>query len=188
VSGRVVETERLLVRPIEPDDVEALAALWCDPQATAYMGGPRPLDEVTRALREDLPPAEPPRFNLWPTIEKASGRIVGHCGLLEKEVAGRAAIELVYVLAPWAWGRGYATEAGRAIRDHAVTGLRCGRLMALIHPGNAASERVAAKLGFRCEGDVERPHGSLRLYAFAPPESAIPQNNPMHQKIAVENQ
>jgi RimJ/RimL family protein N-acetyltransferase len=167
---RIVETERLLVRRIEPDDVEALAALWCDPQATAYMGGPRRFEEVCQTLRADLALPEP-TFDLWPTIETASGRVVGHCGLLQKEVAGRAEVELVYVLAPWAWGRGFATEAGRAITDHAVSALGQRRLIALIDPDNAASERVAGKLGFRCEGEVPRPHGVLRVYGFAAPNT-----------------
>jgi len=180
VGRAIVETERLIVRILDASDVEALAALWCDPVAAAYLGGPRKVDEVCRTLRGDLALPEQPAFDLWPTIEKASGRVVGHCGLLDKEIEGRIEIELVYVLAPWAWGRGLAAEAARAIRDHAVTALGCQRLVALIHPENAASERVAAKLGLRCEGDVERPHGALRLYAFAAPEHAILQNNPMH--------
>jgi RimJ/RimL family protein N-acetyltransferase len=167
VSGRaIVETERLIVRTLEPEDVGPLAALWCDPAATAYMGGARRFDEVCRSLRADLALPEQPIFDLWPTIEKASGRLVGHCGLLDKEVAGRLEIELAYVIAPAAWGRGFATEAGLAIRDHAVTRLRCERLIALIHPEKGASERVALKLGFRREGEVARPHGVLRLYAF----------------------
>jgi RimJ/RimL family protein N-acetyltransferase len=168
VGRAIVETARLIVRPLEPGDVEALATLWNDPAATAYLGGPRTFDAVCRTLREDLALPEQPTFDLWPTIEKASGRLAGHCGLLDKEIAGRLEIELVYVLAPWAWGRGLATEAGRAIRDHAVTALGCRRLVALIHPGNAASERVAAKLGFQCEGEVARPQGPMRLYAYAP--------------------
>jgi RimJ/RimL family protein N-acetyltransferase len=172
VSGRpIVETERLIVRALAPGDVEALAALWCDAAATAYLGGPRTFDEVCRTLREDLALPEPPTFDLWPTVEKASGRVVGHCGLLDKEIDGRIEIELVYVLAPAAWGRGLATEVGRAIRDHAVTTLGRRRLVALIHPANAASERVAARLGFRCEGEVQRPHGVLRLHAFAAPNT-----------------
>ena len=167
MNGRaIVETERLIVLALEPGHVEALAALWCDPEATAYLGGPRTYEAVCRTLREDLALPEPPPFDLWPTIEKASGRVVGHCGLLDKEVAGRSEVELVYVIEPAVWGRGFATEAGRAIRDHAVTVLRLQRLVALIHPENAASERVAAKLGFRREGEVERPCGMTRLYAF----------------------
>ena len=41
----IVETERLIVSTLDPEDVEALAALWCDPAATAYLGGPRTFDE-----------------------------------------------------------------------------------------------------------------------------------------------
>jgi ribosomal-protein-alanine N-acetyltransferase len=176
----ILETARLVVRALAPGDVEALAALWCDPAATAWLGGPRRFDEVCRTLRADLALPRQPTFDLWPTIEKASGRLIGHCGLLEKEVAGRAEVELVYVLTPAVWSRGFATEAGRAIRDHAMTALGQRRLVALIDPGNAASERVAIRLGFRCEGEVQRAHGAMRLYACAAPEHAILQNNPMH--------
>lgn len=85
-------------------------------------------------------------------VEKATGAVIGHCGLLEKEIEGRSEIELVYVLAPGVWGRGYATEAGRAIKAYALASLGCDRLVALIHPDNPASERVAEKLGLpqRC--------------------------------------
>ena len=168
MSGRpIVETDRLIVRALELGDVEALAGLWCDPAATAYMGGPRAFDEVCRTLRADLALAEQPTLDLWPTIEKASGHLVGHCGLLDKEVAGRQEVELVYVIAPAAWGQGFATEAGRAIRDHALTVLQRRRLVALIHPDNAASERVAGKLGFRFEREVQRARGALRLHVLA---------------------
>jgi len=163
VGRAIVETARLIARPLDAGDVEALATLWCDPVATAYLGGPRRFDAVCRTLREDLTLPAPPTFDLWPTIEQTSGRLVGHCGLLDKEIAGRIEIELVYVIAPAAWGQGFATEAGRAIRDHAVTALGCQRLVALIHPENAASERVAAKLDFRCEGGVRRRLGVMRL-------------------------
>lgn len=164
----IVETERLIVRALEPGDVEPLAALWCDPAATAYLGGARKFDDICRTLRDDLALPEQPAFDLWPTIDKASGRVVGHCGLLDKEIDGRIEVELVYVIEPAAWGRGFATEAGRAIRDFGVTARGYRRLVALIHPQNAASERVAGKLGFHCEGEVQRPHGPMRLYAFMP--------------------
>jgi RimJ/RimL family protein N-acetyltransferase len=166
-GGTIVETERLIVRHLEARDVEPLAALWSDPGATTYLGGPRTAEAVRRSLQEDLALPQPPTFDLWPTIEKTSGRLVGHCGLLDKEVAGVPEVELVYVLAPAAWGRGLATEAGQAIRDHAVRALGRKRLIALIHPDNAASERVVLKLGFRQEGEVERPRGRLRLYGVA---------------------
>jgi ribosomal-protein-alanine N-acetyltransferase len=93
--------------------------------------------------------------------------LVGNCGLLEKEVEGRAEVELVYLIAYDAWGRGYATEAAAAVRDHALGVLGLSRLIALIKPENAASERVAEKLGMQLERDVERRGGvTMRLYVL----------------------
>lgn len=167
MTGTIAETERLVVRALAAEDVEPLAALWSDPAVTAYLGGPRQADETSRILRDELALPESPAFNQWPTFEKASGRLVGDCGLIEKDIAGRREIELTYVLMPWAWGRGFATEAGRALRDHAVTALGCRRLVALIHPDNRASARVATKLGFHLETELRRLHGPMHLYAFA---------------------
>ncbi len=167
MGRRVVETGRLIVRPPEAADVEPLAALWCDPAATAYMGGPRNFDRVCESIREGRALSKEPRFDLWAVIEKATGDVVGHCGLLDKEIDGRPEIELIYVIAPRRWGRGYGTEAGEAIRNHGVITFACHRLAALIHPENLASKRVAEKLDFHFERAVERPHGLLHLYVFA---------------------
>jgi RimJ/RimL family protein N-acetyltransferase len=167
VGRRIAETERLIIRTHESADVEPLARLWCDPTATAYMGGPRDFDRVCRSIREDVALPEQPTFDLWTVIEKATGDVIGHCGLLDKEIDGHPEIELVYVVAPRLWGRRYATEAGEAIKTYALTSLARDRLVALIHPDNRASARVAEKLGFRLDRAVERPHVTMHLYVFA---------------------
>jgi RimJ/RimL family protein N-acetyltransferase len=102
------------------------------------------------------------RYDLWPVVEKETGEVVGHCGLLEKEVEGRREIELIYVFARSAWGKGYATEMGRALKDYAFEELGLERLIALIEPENVASERVARKVGMRFDREVLRPGGALR--------------------------
>jgi ribosomal-protein-alanine N-acetyltransferase len=154
----ILETERLILRHQQASDVPDLVDLWADPEVTRYLGGPR--DRVwLRSVFEETahdPHAEP--YDLWPLIEKESGQLVGHCGLLEKKVEGRPEIELTYVLAPAAWGKGYATEVGRALVRYAFArGIE--RLIALIEPGNAASERVAVKVGMRLDREVVRPGG-----------------------------
>ena len=166
MGRRIAETERLIIRTHEAADAEPLAKLWCDPVATAYIGGPRVFDRVCQAICEAVVLPEQPKFDLWTVIEKATGDVVGHCGLLAKEIEGRSEIELVYVIAPRLWGRGYATEAGRAIKCYALTSLACDRLVALISPENSASVRVAEKLGFRLVRAVERLHGTLHLYGY----------------------
>jgi len=73
--------------------------------------------------------------------------VIGHCGLLPKTINGRDEVELVYVIVPAFWRRGYATEAAAAIRDYAFQTLGVLRLVCLIDPANTASERVALKTG-----------------------------------------
>ncbi len=169
----LLETPRLLVRDLRAEDVETLAAMWADPAVTRHMGGPRDEARVRMSLVEDAGAPEPPDYDLHPVIEKATGRIVGHCGLLEKDVDGVGEIELVYVLASTAWGKGYATEAGRAILGDAFTRLGVRRLIALIDSENAGSERVALKLGMRHEKETLRPGGKrMKVYvATTEPEA-----------------
>lgn len=158
----ILETERLILRLQRPADIDALVDLWSDPAVTHYMGGPRERDWLRTEFEEDgrNPAAE--QYDLWPVIEKGSGQLVGNCGLLEKEVAGKAEIELVYVFAACAWGNGYATEIGMALIRHAFETLGLERLIALIEPENAASERVAQKVGMRFDREVRRPGGAIR--------------------------
>jgi [ribosomal protein S5]-alanine N-acetyltransferase len=166
MGRRIAETERLIIRTHEAGDVEPLARLWCDPMATTYMGGPRDFDRVCQSIRDDVALPEQPTFDLWTVIERATGAVIGHCGLLDKEIEGHPEIELVYLIVPRLWRRGYATEASQAIKTYALTRLSRDRLVALVHPDNQPSARVAEKLGFRLDHAVERPHGTMHLYAF----------------------
>lgn len=155
-----VETPRLLIRALRPDDVEPLAALWSDADVARYMGGAREPSAVAGQIRAALD--TPPRaLDLWPVIARGTDAVVGHCGLLEKEVDGVRETELVYVFARAAWGHGYASEAAAALRDHAFGALGLPRLIALIDPENAPSARVARKTGLFRERLTTRPGGRV---------------------------
>jgi RimJ/RimL family protein N-acetyltransferase len=162
----ILETERLQLRYMKQEDIPFLVTLWTDPEVTRFMGGPREVG----SLREDLvKTADNPltqSFDLWPVEEKCSGELVGHCGVIDKEVDNLTEYELVYVLAKKAWGKGYATEIGRALLTFAYHYRHVNRLIALVDPGNVASEKVALKLGMQLEKEVTRPGGSIRrVYA-----------------------
>ena len=158
----ILETPRLILRRQQASDVTPLVDLWADPDVTRYLGGPRDRDWLRGVFEETAEAPFAEQYDLWPVVEKATGKVVGHCGLLEKEVEGKTEIELTYVFARSAWGKGYATEIGRALRDYAFEALGIGRLIALIEPENVASERVARKVGMRFDRQVERPGGALR--------------------------
>jgi len=144
-----IETPRLLIRALASGDVPALIALWADPEVTRHMGGPRDVARLQEVYDEELRLMDPPRYTLWPVVERATVRVIGESGLLEKDVDGRREIELVYVFATDVWGRGYATEAASAVRDAAI---RAGitRLIALIDPEKpwvVDSTKMAASAG-----------------------------------------
>ena len=157
-----LDTERLRLRDLRSDDLPALIDLWTDPEVTRFAGGPRDVGELRRALEEDLADPAAEAYNLWPVEERATGRVVGHCGLLDKDVDGVTEIELAYFMARSSWGNGYATEIACALRNYAFEAMRLSRVISLIDPTNAASKRVAVKVGMRWERDIVRPSGALR--------------------------
>ena len=156
-----LETKRLLIRSLQPADAPALAKIWTDPAVTRYMGGPRNYDKLLKDFQEDASGGASSPFDLWPVLELATDEIIGHCGLLDKEVDGQTEIELIYVLGSSAWGQGYATEAALAIRDYAFDSLKLKRLVSLIDPENQPSARVAQKVGMKLEKETVRPGGKL---------------------------
>ncbi|HEX7555443.1 MAG TPA: GNAT family N-acetyltransferase [Leptolinea sp.] len=165
----ILETDRLLLRYMLPEDIHPLVDLWTDAGVTCFMGGPRELQSLTQNLTATANNPLAEAYDLWPLIEKTTGQVIGHCGLLEKEVDGQQEIELVYVLAKAAWGKGFATEISLALRDYGFHQKGLSRLIALIEPENAASERVAVKAGMRLEKEVMRPDGAERkVYVVHP--------------------
>jgi ribosomal-protein-alanine N-acetyltransferase len=163
----ILETERLFLRYMHSEDIPALVNLWTDVDVTRYLGGPRDVETLKKDLSETADNLLAEQFILWPLIEKASGQVIGQSGLLEKEVDGLTEYEMVYVLAKSAWGKGYATEIGRALCSYAYHVRNLNRLIALVEPENRASERVAKKIGMHLEKEIAQPGGEMRrVYAM----------------------
>lgn len=168
-----IKTARLHLVPLERRHVPALVDLWCDPEVTRYMGGPRDRTTLPSAIEEELGSTAP--FDLWPVLLQSSGAVVGHAGIIPKEIAGQDEHELIYVFAKAHWGQGYATEIAEALVDYAAVNLNLTRLVALIDPENNASAHVAKKTGFVLERTVDREGGHAKhLYvrSLANPEAA----------------
>ncbi len=164
----ILETERLLLRPLAPDDLDALARMYADPETMRWIGdGSTATREETAAwLERHRALSERQGYGLYAAVERASGALVGRCGLVHwDDVGGAPELEVGWLIDRSRWGRGYATEAGRAWSDHAFGALGRARLVSLVHPGNGASIRVAEKLGMRHERDVAFRGRLTRLYA-----------------------
>lgn len=158
----ILETERLILRRQTQDDVDFLTGLWSDPDVTRFMGGPRDEAWLRAVFVETAANPFAEAYDLWVLVEKETGQPVGHCGLLDKDIEGQLEIELSYVIAPEAQGKGYAREIAGGLQIFAFRTLGLNRLVALIEPENALSERVALKANMHFDREIIRPGGALR--------------------------
>ncbi len=147
----ILETERLLFRHHEPDDLDPFCEMEADPEFRRLSGGsPRPREEAEQRFRETG--LRPKPMGLLATVFKPEGRYIGRCGLYphrgdDDEVIPEEGALAFYLARPY-WGRGLATEAGRAFLDYGFKELRLSRIVAGANVSNVASNRVQEKLGF----------------------------------------
>lgn len=134
------------------DDLDVLAGLLGDPEVMTYYPRPKSVEEAQAWIDWNKANYEKYGFGLW-IIETASGQFVGDCGLTWQAVNGRPELEVGYHVRVDMQGRGYATEAAAACRDFARDVLHAPHLVAIIHPDNDASRRVAERIGLRYEED-----------------------------------
>jgi [ribosomal protein S5]-alanine N-acetyltransferase len=149
--GLPLLTERLEIRAFEPSDLEALHAVYGDPQVTRFIPPYPTLEHTRRALDIHVREARAGNPAFWALIERGSGDLIGDAGLGLIEGIGPE-IELGYTLGPRWWGRGYATEAACAVRDYALGPLALTEVLALVRPENAASIHVLEKIGMERAG------------------------------------
>ncbi len=147
-----IRTERLILREFAPEDWMAIHAFASDPQAVQYVSfGPNTVGESKTFVREQLEAQEAVErtsYVLAVTLAE-SRRLIGEVGL---RLADRDEASLGYVFGRPFWGRGYGTEAARAMLGFAFDTLGLRRVTAGCDQRNIASARVLEKIGMRREG------------------------------------
>ncbi len=153
-TKREIVTERLTLRPHTPPDFAECAAMWADPDVVRFIGGkPSTREESWSRLLRYAGHWAAMDFGYWVVRETSSGRFLGDIGLSEfrreivPSIEGTA--EAGWVLVPTAHGKGYATEAVRAALGWYHDAFPARRTVCMISPENAASIRVAEKVGYR---------------------------------------
>ncbi len=145
-----LRTTRFTLRPLVVADWEPYAAMWADPRVTTFVGGePRTRDVAWKSFGQAAGIWPLFGFGNWSVVDRHD-RFLGICGFAIYE-RGIAALdgypEAGWVFVPDSWGQGVAREAVGAIHDWAdATGL--GETRCLIDDGNAASIRVAERIGY----------------------------------------
>jgi RimJ/RimL family protein N-acetyltransferase len=154
-----LETERLVLRRLTADDVDAIVELDSDPAVMRFINGGRPTPR-TEVEDEILPfwlafYEHDHGYGFWAAIEKSTGQFLGwfhfrpHTTGPDQETPARERVELGYRLRRSAWGMGYATEGCRALIRKGFTELGVERVYAETMVINTASRRVMEKAGLR---------------------------------------
>ncbi len=148
-----ITTPRLVLRAFTPADVSEIHAhLYSDATAMRFIGGPHTLARTRQGIETYIAQQERAGYSFWAVQERETGSIVGEAGLYPFNAVGPD-VELGYAFGtPW-WGRGYATEAARAMLAEAFGPLGLERVLAVVKHENASSRNVLVKLGFREEGE-----------------------------------
>jgi RimJ/RimL family protein N-acetyltransferase len=153
-SAPVLETPRLRLRPHRAADLADLVAMWSDPVVTRYTGGQAASEQRTwMRLLGYAGHWALLGFGYWVLEERETGAFAGELGFADykREIAApmRDVPEAGWVLVPRVHGRGYATEAVRAVVAWGDEHFASARTVCMISPENTASIRVAEKCGYR---------------------------------------
>ncbi|NRQ33360.1 GNAT family N-acetyltransferase [Nonomuraea sp. NN258] len=156
-------TPRLNLRPVRASDLAALHAHWTLPDVRRFLfdGAALSLAEVADVVSASERDFAAAGHGLWIVRERDRAALAGTAGLRPLDDLG---LEVVYSLAPEVWGRGYATEAARAVVEHALGDLGLPEVLAEVDAGNTASAAVLERLGMTPFATVPGELGPLIRY------------------------
>jgi [ribosomal protein S5]-alanine N-acetyltransferase len=165
----ICETPRLILRRFNESDVHPLLSFLGDPEVMRFsITGPITREDIqTRYLGSCLKRYSRDGVGQWAVVRKSDGICVGECGICVQEVDGESEFEISYRMRRDCWGIGLATEAARACRDYGFKKAGLRRLISIIESENAASIRVAEKMGMALEKRASFRNIPVLIYSVA---------------------
>lgn len=163
MSGVVLQTERLVVRRITPDDYDPMMSVYGDLELMRFVGDGSAITAEDCARWIDITLANYAKrgYGLFLVESALDGSLAGFIGLTHP--GGQPEPEVKYVLRQPLWGQGLASEVVSALCRHARTTWGLNEVIATVAPENSASHRVLAKCGFTRWEDRQNEDGSTTV-------------------------
>lgn len=163
-----IRTSRLLLRPLLPEDLDAVHHLWSDPGVRKYLwdGEMIPREKALTMLVRSVESFGEHGFGLWAVLDRSSEALIGFCGFWPSGEDGRGG-ELLYGLETSCWNAGFATEATEAIIRYGFEEIGMDRIVAGADTRNVASLRVMEKAGLFPDGRDLRNGHDLTYYSLS---------------------
>lgn len=157
-----IQTDRLLIRSFERGDIPEYAEIVADPLVMRYIGDGKPYSyEQAAAYVEDLIALDRDTgVSRYAVV--LDGELIGFCGF--RDVGDSFDFGWRYALRHW--GRGYATEAARAVLEYGLDTLKLSGIVAVAYEANVGSVRVIEKLGLEYVETLDDPRGPIVKYAL----------------------
>ena len=143
----ILETDRLTLRELRPDDLDELAAMGEDEEQMRFYPGVRTRAETVAWLDRHLAMYPAHGYGFW--LIEVDGAFAGYCGIRPIELDGVAQTEIGWHIHKRFWNQGVATEAASAVQQLAHDRFGVPAPIALINPDHHASRRVAEKIGLQ---------------------------------------
>lgn len=157
----LIATPRLDIRPFLPGDLDELHVMYGDPVVMSFIGDGRAAtqEQTAQALLETIEDHDDRRPGLLACVERSTGELIGRGGFRAWEVDGVEETEIGWMVVRERQSEGLGTEQGAALRDYAFNVLDLDHVISVIQPQNAASIRVAEKVGASYWRDWVTPGG-----------------------------
>ena len=149
----MIETPRLQLRYLRPDDLDAMHAYLGDAETMKYYPTPYSREFVRQGIEKNIGNYSKYGYGLFGVVLR-EGELIGDCGLVWQDLPGGDELEVGYHFHRAYWGYGYATEAARASIDYAFANAGVDRVISLIRPENVPSQRVAERNGLKISGQI----------------------------------
>lgn len=168
-GGRVLETERLVLRRLSGGDAAFMLRLLNEPSWLRFIGdrGVRTLEDARRYILEGpVDMYERLGFGLYATtLKEDDSAPIGICGLVKRD--GLEDVDIGFALLPGFWGKGYAYEAASGVMAYAKSVVGLTRIVAITSVDNESSARLLEKIGLRFEKMVRLTEGGEEVRLFA---------------------
>lgn len=163
----IFETERLLLREYNENDITILHSILSDAETMKYYPSPFNLEQTKNWIEKNIKRYQEDGYGLWAVCLKESNELIGDSGLVKQIVHGKTEVEIGYHIDKKHWSKGYATEAAKGCMEYAFSHLNQEKLISIIDSNNKASIRVAEKNGFTKEKEAFIFNKAHHIYSIA---------------------
>lgn len=167
-SSFIVETDRLILRELTPEDFNDLYEISRQPAVAKFIdSGENKETEFAKLTAYITYVYGFYGFGLWGVFHRSAGKLIGRCGIELQTINDKTEIMLSYLLHRDYWGQGLASESCRAVFDYARNELDIHRIVAVIDKTNNRSLRTASRLGMTKEESIRYQDRDCFLYSIS---------------------